>query len=132
MEKHLHNLHLLKIPIEDKVKKLFKTALGYELCQVDCRILQSFDIAINVKRKHSATEIFLLQQKQPELAYDIGLTINQNLKGKLALALMREFDLTVVDISFLQPATSRNFGFFITIDRQQPLLSHRAGSKHLI
>ncbi|EDX86777.1 hypothetical protein S7335_4483 [Synechococcus sp. PCC 7335] len=129
MEKQLYNLHPLKAPIENEVRRLFKIALGYELCQVECRVLESFDIVINVERRYSATESFLLQQCQPELAYDIGLTINQTLKGKLALSLIREFDLGVVEISLLEPATPRNFGLFVLIDRQPAKLSYLAGSK---
>lgn len=129
MEKHQHDLHALQTPIENKVKKLFKNALGYELCQVECRVLESTDIVINVERSYSATESFLLQQCQPELAYDIGLTINQTLKGKLALSLIREFNLAVVEISLLKPATPRNFSLFVLIDRQPTKLSSLVGWK---
>ena len=127
MKKRLHNLHLLKIPIEDKVKDLFRIALGYELCQVECWILESSDIVINIERKYSATETFLIQQCELELARDIGLTINQALKRKLALTLIREFNLAVVEISFLKAATSRNFGLFVLIDRQPARLSPLVG-----
>lgn len=127
MEKRPRNLHPLKTPIENKVRELFRTALGYELCQVECRILESSDIVVNIERKNSATENFLLQQNQPELACDIGLTINQTIKGKLAIVLMHEFGLAIIDISLLQPAASRNFGFLVLVNRQRLPHTYQVG-----
>ena len=99
MEKRFSELQSLKIPIEESTKQLFRDSLGYELNRVECRILESRDLIVNIERKDSATERFLLTQNRADLALEIGSTINRILKERLTLTLIDKFGLSIAEIS---------------------------------
>ena len=115
MERSNQQIKALAVPIENRIKQICVEYMDFEPSQIDCTFLHSFDLVITIERKHSATEALLRQQGRVALSKEIGHSVNQAFRERIALMLVREFELPVREVSTLKPAASDKFSLMVLI-----------------
>ena len=117
MERTTRELKKLEVPIANKIKQICLEYMGSEPGEVECTFLRSHDLVITIKRQRSATEIFLEKQGRQALSKEIGVSVNQAFRERVALVLMKEFDLPVNEISMLKPVSPSRFSLMVLISK---------------
>lgn len=109
-------LQLLEAPIQDSIRSMHQARLGYLPNKIDCHFLKSLCLIVSVERLRSPTEQFLLEQNRPQLAQEIGRAINEILRTEIVKLLENNFQLTVVECSFLTPNLIESFSLWISVE----------------
>ena len=108
-------LQLLEAPIQDDIRSMHQARLGYLPNRVNCHFLKSLSLIVSVERSRSPTEQFLLRQNKLQLAQDVGTAINQILKNEIIKILEENFQLPVIECSFLVPTLIENFSLWMAV-----------------